>query len=334
MSGPVKALIVEDSENDVLLIVGQLEQAGYTIHYERVDTGPAMRAAIQSQRWDLVISDFSMPHFSGTAALAICKETNLDVPFVIVSAQIGEEAAVDMMRAGAHDYVRKDNLARLAPAIERELKAAQERRRRERAEVMMSHLAAIVESCDDAIISKTLDGVVLSWNAAAERTYGHTALEMIGQPISRLIPRHRNEEWNTVCNKIKDGQRVVHLETVHLRKDVHIVHVSITVSPVRDGEGRIVGASIVAHDISRRKQSEIERLQLIQELTDALAQNKTLRGLFPMCASCKRIRNDDGYWEQVESYISSRSEAEFTHGICPDCMKQLYSEADPKDQPV
>src|SRR5262249_26244801 len=93
-----------------------------------------------------------------------------------------------------------------------------------------------------------------------------------------------------------------------------------------NADGHIHGASIVLRDITERKQQEKERLQLIEELTEALKHVKTLNGLLPICASCKKIRNDGGYWEQVETYIRSRSNAEFTHGICPDCVRLLYPE--------
>jgi hypothetical protein len=100
----------------------------------------------------------------------------------------------------------------------------------------------------------------------------------------------------------------------------------LTISPLKDSEGNFCGASIVARDITERKRQENERLKLIWELKDALARVKTLNGLLPICSACKKIRNDHGYWEQVEIYIRNRSDAEFTHGICPDCIRQLYPE--------
>ena len=104
------------------------------------------------------------------------------------------------------------------------------------------------------------------------------------------------------------------------------MEVSLTVSPLKDPQGKIIGASSVALDISKRKREEAEWMRLIQELTDALAHVKTLSGLLPICASCKKIRDDKGYWQQVETYIKDRSDADFTHGICPECVKRLYPE--------
>ena len=142
MNTPLRVLIVEDSEDDTILLVEGLRRGGYGPTFERVDTPAAMTAALKTpvyggsggQTWDIVISDYSMPHFSGFAALKLLKESGFDLPFIILSGAIGEETAVEVMRAGAHDYIMKDNLARLIPAIERELREAEVRREHRRAE--------------------------------------------------------------------------------------------------------------------------------------------------------------------------------------------------------
>ena len=175
------------------------------------------------------------------------------------------------MKAGAHDYVMKNQLGRLVPVVKRELRAAQERRDRKHAETDSAYLASIVESCSDAIIGKTLDGTVVSWSAGAERLYGYSAAEMIGSSISVLVPRYRPEELPEIYEAIKRGEAVDRLETVRIRKDGTSVEVSLTVSPIKDAGGQVVGASSVARDITRRKQEENERLGLIKDLTAALA---------------------------------------------------------------
>src|SRR5579863_730370 len=108
-------LIVDDSEDDTLLIVRALEKENFKLYYQRVDDAMDMNKALDARVWDLVLSDYSMPKFSGTEALTLCQKKGFDVPFIIVSGRIGEEVAVEMMRAGAHDYVMKDDLGRLAP---------------------------------------------------------------------------------------------------------------------------------------------------------------------------------------------------------------------------
>lgn len=130
MGIPLRVLIAEDSENDAMLILRQLRQGDYEPLYERVDTLEAMKAALATASWDIVIADYSMPHFSGLTALKLVQETGQDLPFIIVSGSIGEELAVAAMQAGVHDYIMKNNMARLLPAVERELRQAKSRRAR------------------------------------------------------------------------------------------------------------------------------------------------------------------------------------------------------------
>lgn len=125
----LRALIVEDNERDAALLIRELRRAN-EVTFKRVETAEDMRAALKGQAWDIVISDFSLPMFSAAAALSVLKESGLDLPFIIVSGTIGEETAVEAMRAGAHDFIPKDAVARLLPAIERELREADVRRER------------------------------------------------------------------------------------------------------------------------------------------------------------------------------------------------------------
>jgi signal transduction histidine kinase len=134
MDKPLRVLIVEDSEDDCELLVHQLEEGGYDLTHERVQTAEAMKTALGRAHWDVVLSDYSMPMFSGPAALEVLQATGSDVPFIIVSGTIGEETAVAALKAGAHDYLVKGRLARLVPAIERELREAVTRRDRIRLE--------------------------------------------------------------------------------------------------------------------------------------------------------------------------------------------------------
>jgi two-component system cell cycle sensor histidine kinase/response regulator CckA len=272
MSGPLRVLIVEDSPDDTLLIAAELQRGGWDPVYERVETAASLQAALDVHDWDLIICDYSMPHLTAPAALEIYQRKGVDIPFISVSGAVGEERVAELIKAGAHDYVMKDNLPRLVPAIKRELLAAQERRDRRQTEAASAYLASIVEFCDDAIIGKTLDGTVVSWNAGAERLYGYTAAEMIGRSISVLIPSYRREELPEIFDMIMKGERVDGLETVRIRKDGTSVEVSLTISPIKDANGRVLGASTVARNITRRKQEENERLGLIKDLTAALAQ--------------------------------------------------------------
>ncbi len=267
---PLRVLLVEDSADDLLLIETELKRGGWDPVCERVETAAALEAALAVRNRDLIICDYSLPELAGPTALALYRQSGLDIPFISVSGTVGEETVAEMMKAGAHDYVMKSNLGRLTSAVKRELRAAQERRDRRQAEAISAYLASIVQYCDDAIIGSRLDGIVVSWNAGAERLYGYSADEVIGRSISLLIPSYRPEELPEVFKAISRGERVNRLETVRIRKDGKPVEVSLTVSPIKDATGQVVGASTVARDITGRRQEENERLGLIQDLTAAL----------------------------------------------------------------
>lgn len=132
-SKALRVLIVEDSEDDALLLLNELRHSGYAPVFERVENAAAMKAALAEKQWDIIISDHTLPEFSGLAALAVLKESGLDLPFLLVSGMIGEEKAVKAMKAGAHDYIMKDNYARLAPAIDRALRETMVRREKQQA---------------------------------------------------------------------------------------------------------------------------------------------------------------------------------------------------------
>jgi PAS domain S-box-containing protein len=306
-------------------------------------------------------------------------------------------------------------------------------------------LRAVVEASDDAIIGKAIDGTIISWNKGAEKIYGYKAEEILGQPVSVLIPPGHGCELDEVMTRLQHGERIKTYEAKRIRKDGRIIDVSITTSPIKRHDGIVVGSSVVARDITLEKEAD-EALRLSEErfrvalknapvvvfsqdlqlrytwisssslgvvpedylgrtdaemfgdedggrltaikeevlrtrseshaevtvmlngerhhfdlvveplrdpdervvgvlcsavdttslketiakLQQALNEVQALRGLVPICASCKRIRNERGTWEVLEAYIQGHSEAKFSHGICPECMRKLYPEYSPQ----
>jgi len=315
----IEILLVEDAESDALLLEAEIKRWNYAPLCQRVQTEAEFLAALQNRAWDAVICDYVLPQFSGPEALKLFRGLGLDIPFIVVSGVYGEEKAVAMMRAGANDYVMKSDLSRLVPALERELDAAQERRRRRRAEGAMQYLAAIVESSEDAIYGKTLDSMIASWNPAAERMFGYSAEEIIGHSTVALFPLNRRDELLDILACIRRGETVNLSDTERLHKSGQTIPVSVTISPIKNSTGEIIGASSIVRDLRRQKQAEQERRQLSQRLFAVANDVKLLSGMLPICASCKRVRDDQGYWEQVETYLSKHSELVFSHSLCPDC---------------
>src|SRR5260221_11348749 len=143
MTTPLRLLLIEDSENDALLLERELRRGGYDVSGTRVQTAAEMRAALSSQTFDAIISDYSMPEFDMPRALALLQETGLDLPFIIVSGTIGEETAVQALKSGADDFMSKGKLSRLIPALERARREAQVRRERRERERELEAIAAL-----------------------------------------------------------------------------------------------------------------------------------------------------------------------------------------------
>jgi K+-sensing histidine kinase KdpD len=185
MAQELRVLIIEDSEDDALLLSRELQRGGFDPKFERVETAEGLEGALAAKPWDLVISDYSMPKFSGTDALKLFKGLGLDLPFIFVSGTILEETAVDAMKAGAHDYIMKGNLKRLVPAVRRELAEAEVRRKRGQAEKQLrlrdEQIRALHEI--NTAITSTLDlssvldillekiDILLPYSAATIRLY-------------------------------------------------------------------------------------------------------------------------------------------------------------------
>jgi two-component system, cell cycle sensor histidine kinase and response regulator CckA len=326
---PLRVLVVEDSEFDAVFLVRYLQSNGCPATHRRVWNPATMAEALDREPWDVVLCDYQMPEFGVLPALELLRQRRLDLPFIVVSGVIGEELAVDLMKAGAHDFIVKGRLSRLIPAIQRELREAETRRAQALSREELSYLAAIIDSAEGAIIGQTMEGTITTWNAGAERLYGYSAKEAVGQSAWIVVPESRRGEASDLLSRVQQGQAVQQLETVRSGKSGNLLDVSLAISAIRDREGRIIGASSITFDVTERRKMEAERTELIAHLNETLSKVKTLSGLLPICASCKMIRDDHGYWQKLETYVREHSGAEFSHSICPDCMDRLYPEYAP-----
>ncbi len=185
----------------------------------------------------------------------------------------------------------------------------------------MNHLAAIVQSSADAIIGRSLDGIITSWNKGAEKLYGFTESEVIGKSISLLIPPGNDEDISTILDMIKSGEYIDKYETVRRRKDGREIQVSLAVSPILNSEGKIIAASTIGRDITKQK-------EILAAMQASAGQSNGLKNLIPICAGCNKIRDDDQEshpWVSPAVYINDRlPNVNFSHGMCPDCMVKWY----------
>ena len=372
--GPLfNILMIEDSEDDALLLIRELEKIESDILTKRVDTPEALMYELKNRKWDLILSDYVMPSFNGIDALKIVKEYNKNLPFILVSGAIEESVAAEAIKRGANDYVMKGNLSRLTKVIEEmknsikesqtiaqneyekegeiinypesnfklkengktfsklisffnfddnsrdkrfiitsifiiifvlssisiindiealvyqelqiskfhfisdvfslffililfifiyfilkkiNISALLEIELRKKNEETNAFLAAIIESSEDAIFSKKLDGNITSWNKGAESIFGYKENEIIGKSIKKIIPGNKIEEFDNIIEKVINGITYESFETKRIKKDGTVIDVSSTISPIKNSDGKIIGASSISRDIRKQKKLE------------------------------------------------------------------------------
>ena len=256
MGIPIRVLMVEDSEDDAALLERELRRGGYAVHSKRVETAAAMAAELKRQEWDMVISDYVMPKFSGLDALGVLKKAGLDLPFIIISGKIGEDTAVEAMRAGADDYIMKDRLTRLVPTIQRELEEATVRRARKLAEEALRRQAQIIDQIHDSVVSTDLDGHVTSWNKGAERLFGYPAEDALGKHISFVYPedQHQFLEQQVIKPLKKKGDHEI--EVRMRRKSGEDFYAHLALSLLKSADGSVIGMIGYSMDVTERKRAE------------------------------------------------------------------------------
>jgi len=319
---PNTILSVDDSPDKAEIIALILQEAGYRVL--SATSGQEGLEIAQREIPDLIISDVTMPKMDG---FEFCRLIRADdrlrgIPIMLNTAiRKDTESLARGLAAGADDYLEAPfDPGRLAAKVARLIE-------RKRTDEPLAVLASIVENSEEAIIGKLLDGTVTSWNFGAERIYGYKAEEVLGRSIYDLIiPPDRREEMQGILNGIGRGVRVNRFETRRVRKDGNLIDVSVSIAPIKDSHGRLTGASSIARDITEALSAEAERRRLIKELQDALAEVKTLHGILPICMHCKKIRDEEGAWKQLELYIRDHTHAEFSHGICGPCTEKMYPE--------
>jgi PAS domain S-box-containing protein len=201
-------LIVEDSADDTQLMLREIERGGYSVLYERVETKADMQAALSRRHWDMILSDYSLPRFSAMAALETLKASGLDIPFLVISGTVGEETAIADLKGGAHDFLVKDKLARLIPAIERELRDAEARRSRREAE---SRYQSLVERLPMIVYVSPVDNIYHTTYVSpqVQTVLGYTPEEWLADPEfwqTRLHPNDREGVLHTVAESARTGQ--------------------------------------------------------------------------------------------------------------------------------
>jgi PAS domain S-box-containing protein len=259
MAIPLRVLIIEDSDSDAALNVRELEKAGYEITHELVSTGKEMEAALHTLPFDIIISDHNLPQFNSLKALTILKESALDIPFLVVSGTIGEEMAVQIMKAGAHDYVMKGNLSRLGTAVERELRDVTERHKRKQAEDALRQseekYRQLVDNLREGIWVIDKDSCTTFVNPSMAEMLGYNTDEMLGRHLFSFMDERGIKLATQLLNRRKEGVKEQH-DFEFLRKDGTRVYFSLETSPITDKDGNYIGAISGVQDITLRKKMQ------------------------------------------------------------------------------
>jgi PAS domain S-box-containing protein len=271
----LRILVVEDSEDDALLVLHQFEKSDYDVYSERVDTADKMQDALREKTWDIVLSDYRMPHFNGLKALMLLQESGIDVPFIIISGTIGEETAVEAMKAGAQDYLMKSNLHRLLPAIERELREQKNRTERKLLERKQLEEEARKKSEEKFryIFDNISEGIFLlevtedyrfrnlEMNSSFLALTGINRDDMIGKFIEETVPK---ETANIVNAKylhcVESGLPIE--EEVELALPVGKRIFLSSLIPICNETGRVYRIVGITRDITQRRKEEEERIKL------------------------------------------------------------------------
>ncbi|MHB1100635.1 MAG: PAS domain-containing sensor histidine kinase [Burkholderiales bacterium] len=314
---PIKLLLVEDSADDAELVLAALS-AEFEVFPRRVENGAAMKKALDEESWDAVLSDFNLPEFSTVEALDILKSGNFDIPFIVVSGCIGEEAAVALMKSGAHDFVMKNNPGRLAPALKRELREAQVRRERGRLEADINRWAEVFRHAQWGVAIESADGRRFeNMNPEFARMYGYEIGDLKGAALTDFFPPD--------CCQIPcctPEERV--WEATHVRRDGSRFPVLINVSEVMDSRGKTAYRVVNVQDITRLKETE-------SALAASEARFHAMTNNVPGMVFQYRLDGTKGRFSYVSEGAAAICGLSPSHLVSdPDAFMALFSEADTK----
>jgi len=281
MAEKLKILIVEDNPDDALLILRALKKEGYQVDSKIVETAKAMDEALSSEEWDLVISDFAMPKFSGAESLALFKSKHIDIPFILVSGTVGEDIAVEMMRSGAHDYIMKTNLKRIVPAIQRELKEVVIRQQRKKAledlRKSEEQYRTLINYMSEGLLQTDLKDKILFANQRFCDILGYSNDELIGKIATDFLIHSEDKKITQEKNILRARGISDKYELRLIKKNGDIIWSEISGSPVYDKNGIVIGSIGLFTDITQKylaeialKESEQKFRGLVERISDII----------------------------------------------------------------
>ncbi len=318
-----KILIVEDEAIVAGDIKDSLETMGYAV-CGAVSTGEEAVERVEADGPDLVMMDIVLKGGMDGVQAAETIGARFDVPVIFLTAHADSDLIHRVKRTKPFGYLLKPfddkelqtiiELALYKAEVEKELKESEE------------HFRRLFEDAPLAYQSLNADGRLLQVNTTWLKVLGYRRPEVIGRPFADFVAPPDVSRFYESFEKFKAAGEMQGVQLDLKRKDGALLTVEFHGRVHMNERGFVEQTHCVFHDITTRKRAEEERKRLIDDLATALTEVKKLSGLLPICANCKKIRDDEGYWQQVEKYIQDRSEARFSHSICPECARKLYPE--------
>ncbi len=326
----VRILLVDDDDIDREAIERYLFKIKFLCTIENAESKAIALDLLQKNSYDIVLLDYNLGDGTGLELMPYIR----DVPVIFITGSGSEDIAVKAMSQGAYDYLIKDLPGNYTKVLPSTLQNVLKRKRAEKATTAaQEELDSILRTVPDIIYRLNNEGFI-TFISDSVRKYGYQPEDIIGKSVFDIVHPEDKEKTVYRMNERRRGDRSTKSFEVRLliKNQASVPFEIFSVSaeglyPSKSvGSDTFLGTQGIARDISKRKKAEIERERLINELQKTISEVKILQGFLPICASCKKIRDDDGYWNQIETYIRDHSEAEFSHSICPGCAKKLYPE--------
>ena len=328
MSLPLQLLIVDDSADDITLVVRALLSQGYQVAYSAVNNPAVMRAELERQEWDVIISDHSMPNFDAAEALALAKELRPDVPFIIVSGRVDLNLAVALMKSGAQDYVQKSELVRLGPVIERELREAKSSRERKHAEDRLREsqaiFQAIVENVGDLVALLDTEGRRIYNSPSYRPLFSEEDIQIGSSSFLEIHPDDR-ERIKAVFRRTVATGLGERGEFRFVLKDGRVRHIESEGRAIHDAKGKVSKVLVVSRDITERKRMETELLRLATTdfLTGLPNRRHFLARLEEEHARMQRLEGQRATVLMLDLDHFKRVNDRFGHATGDNCLKHL-----------
>jgi len=323
-SASIRLLLVDDNEDDRKIAIRELTRDFPTIAITQISDASELEDAFNSgAEFDLLITDYQLPWSDGLRVINRAKQRWPQMPVIMFTGTGNEEVAVQAMKAGVYDYVLKTprHYARLTAAVRGALHKRDHARELAAAE---ARYTTLFDTVPVGLFRATPHGKLLDVNPAFAALLGRDRVDLVGQNFAELHPEAADfERWR---EQLEREGAVAWVESRFKTAGNQIRWIKIHAKALRDPVTREILYEGSVEDVTSSKEAEAERENLIAELQQALSKVRTLTGLLPICSSCKQIRDDEGQWNMLETFIENHSHAHFTHSFCPECARRLYPE--------